>query len=308
MPSVDVSIVTWNSAADLGRALDSVFAQTLQPARVFIVDNGSTDATRSILQRYPQCSVTLLKENTGFAAGHNTAINQSVADYVLVLNPDVALHEEYIEKVCAFAEAQPRCAAFVGRVQRPDGSTDTIGLRISPWRIATDLRNQPREPRSVFGVSGAVALYRRAALQDVSVDGEVFNPMLFAYKEDVELAWRLRWSGWQAYSVPAAIAKHSRVLRQETKRSHRSSNRRFLSYRNHLLLYPLVESWATLAPDLWVIIPAELARMVFLLVTDPRVTIRALAAAAKMWHAARTFARRERRTVRASQVRETFRT
>ncbi len=308
MPTVDVTLVTWNSASVLQGALDSIFAQTLQPTRVFVVDNGSTDGTRAVLARYPRCSVTLLDRNTGFAAGHNAALAQSTADYVLVMNPDVTLHTDYLAKLCTFADAHAGGAAFVGSVRRPGGTPDTTGLRVAPWRLVQDRRDLPHEPRAVFGVSGALALFRRTALQTVAVGGHVFNPMLFAYKEDVELAWRLQWAGWQAFCVPAAVAQHSRVMRREVRRSQRSVDRRFLSYRNHLLLYPLVESWRTLVPDFWGIIPAELFRFFGLLFTDPKVTLRALAAAAKMWHAARTFARRERRTVRASQVRAAFHT
>jgi GT2 family glycosyltransferase len=306
MPSVDVSIVTWNSAAVLQDALASVFAQTHKPNHVFVTDNASTDGVREVLKEFSACTVTYLQQNTGFASAHNDALKKSAADYVLVMNPDVTLQPDYLEKLCAFAEEHPRAAAFVGAVLRPDGAPDTAGLHVAPWRIVRDLTDQPQTPRSVFGVSGALALYRRAGLLDVATDGSIFNPMLFAYKEDVELAWRLQWAGWQAYCVPAAQAQHSRVLQREVKRSQRSVDRRFLSYRNHLLLYPLVESRKTLWPDLWLVIPAEVCRLIVLLLTDTRVTIRALAAAAKMWHAARTFARRERRLARASQVRAAF--
>lgn len=307
MPRVDISLVTWNSAAELRPALDSVFAQTLQPSHVFVVENGSTDGTRDILAQYPACTVIANLSNLGFAAAHNLALAQSEAEYVLVMNPDVTLDPGYLEGLCQFADAHPRGAAFVGSIIRPDGVVDTTGISIPPWRLVRDRRERGTEPEKIFGVSGAVALYRRLALQDVAVDQRVFNPMLFAYKEDVELAWRLQWAGWEAYCVPNAVARHTRALQRETRRSRRSTARRFLSYRNHLLLYPLVESCGTLLPDFWAVLPAEVLRGIFLLCTDPVQTLRALAAAAKMWHAARTFARRERRAVHASRVRAAFR-
>lgn len=308
MPAVDVSIVTWNSAAVLQAALDSVFGQTLHLAHVFVVENGSTDGTREILAQYPQCTIIASERNLGFAAAHNLALARSDADYVLVMNPDVTLETDYLETLCQFAAAQPRGASFVGSVFRPDGGIDTTGLSISPWRVVRDTRTRVDVVGEAFGVSGAVALYRRAALSEVAVDGAYFNPLLFAYKEDVELAWRLRWAGWQAFTIPAAVAHHHREMRKELSRSQRPADRRFLSYRNHLLLYPLVETWGTIRRDLWCIIPVELLRFIVLLFTDPVVTFRALAAAAKMWHAARTFAHRERRAVHGSRVRAAFRT
>src|SRR5690606_29109153 len=59
-------------------------------------------------------------------------------------------------------------------------------------------------PDEVFGVSGALALYRLAALDDVALDGQVYDEDLFAYWEDVDLDWRLQLRGWQAWYEPGA--------------------------------------------------------------------------------------------------------
>ena len=49
----------------------------------------------------------------------------------------------------------------------------------------------------VFGVTGAVALYRRAMIEDVSICGEFFDNDFFAYREDADLAWRAQLLGWK---------------------------------------------------------------------------------------------------------------
>jgi N-acetylglucosaminyl-diphospho-decaprenol L-rhamnosyltransferase len=62
----------------------------------------------------------------------------------------------------------------------------------------------------VFGVSATAALFRRAALQRVARrGGEIFDPRLVSYYEDVELAGRLRAAGYRALLVPAARARHA---------------------------------------------------------------------------------------------------
>ncbi|HYG65193.1 MAG TPA: hypothetical protein VEL74_21610, partial [Thermoanaerobaculia bacterium] len=60
-------------------------------------------------------------------------------------------------------------------------------------------------PREVFGVSATAALFRRSALPA----GDVFDPRLGSYYEDVDLAVRLRADGWRALLVPAARARHA---------------------------------------------------------------------------------------------------
>ena len=303
MPSIDVSIVTWNSAAVLPELLESLQRQTLTPASITVVDNASTDGTTDVVRKFPNIRLLSQTTNRGFAAGHNLGLGQGSAQYVLVVNPDVVLAADYLKKIVAFAERRDKAGAFVGTVRRPDGQVDTTGLKISPWRVVRERTDVPDQPQQVFGVSGAVALYRRKALADVSVDSQIFAENFFAYKEDVQLAWRLQWAGWEAWTVPVAAATHARAVGVGVQRGRRDAQRRFLSYRNHLLLYATVESAGTILPDLWASLPAELGRLLFLVVSDPVLTVRALAGAVKMWHAARTFAARERRVVSANRVR-----
>jgi GT2 family glycosyltransferase len=91
-------------------------------------------------------------------------------------------------------------------------------------------------PAWVFGASGAAALYRRAALEDIAYPcGEVFDERFFAYREDADLAWRLQRRGWSCLYWPAARAAHARGLQPERgRRGTKAINR--LSVRNRFLL------------------------------------------------------------------------
>jgi GT2 family glycosyltransferase len=308
MAIVDVSIVTWNSARVISALLDSLQKQSLMPAHIFIVDNASIDNTREICNRYPETTFILQKTNIGFAAGHNVAIKKSTADFTLVVNPDVVLDPKYIEALFNYANVKPKCASFVGTVFKnsPENLVDTTGLQIKTWRITRERTAKDLQPHEVFGISGAVAFYRKTALEDIKVNEQYFNELYFAYKEDVELAWRLRWAGWSAAYVPAAQAQHSRTISLHTALTKRGVRQRELSYRNHLLLYASVENIQTLFFDLWAIIPAELLRFLLLLFGDARVTLHALAEVRKMWHSARTFAKGTARRVPARTLRVAF--
>lgn len=308
MPTVDISIVTWNSASSIRALLQSLEQQTLKPASITIVDNASLDETLALCKEFPRVMVLPQSTNTGFAKGHNLGIAQGRADFVLVVNPDVVLSPTYLEALVDFASAMPQLGACVGAVRHPDGRVDTAGLRIYANRIVREIVDVPVLPKRIFGVSGAVAMYRREALHAIAVGEQFFDESFFAYKEDVQLAWRLQWAGWSAYCVPAARATHQRAVGVKNARLRRDPDRRLLSYRNHLLLYPSSESLTTWLPDAWASIPAELVRVLFLLVTDFRVTVQALAAASKMWHAARTFAAHQRRRSPAAMVRRAMHT
>ena len=62
----------------------------------------------------------------------------------------------------------------------------------------------------VFGASGAAAVYRRTMLEDTAFDGEFLDEAFFAYREDVDLAWRAQLLGWRCRYVPGALARHRR--------------------------------------------------------------------------------------------------
>ena len=71
----------------------------------------------------------------------------------------------------------------------------------------------------VFGITGALALFRRGVLEASRVDGEVFDADFFAYREDADLAWRLQGFGYRARYVPRAVAYHRRSVTPERRRS-----------------------------------------------------------------------------------------
>ena len=74
-------------------------------------------------------------------------------------------------------------------------------------------------PAEVFGASGCVALFRTAALADAKISTGFFDDDFFVYREDVDLAWRLRGRGWGARCVPTAVAWHRRRNLPERRRT-----------------------------------------------------------------------------------------
>ncbi|RJO59258.1 glycosyltransferase family 2 protein [Candidatus Parcubacteria bacterium] len=303
----DISLVSWNSEPWLEKCLRALKAQTIKPKNIFVVDNNSQDGSLKVLKQFSEVQVFPQNANLGFAKAHNLNISKSSTDFILALNPDVVLEADYAEKLLDFARNNPRAAALVGSIFSLGATEiDTAGLKITIWRKVKEIKKLFSEPTQIFGVSGAVAMLRRNALEQIKVNAQFLNEAFFAYKEDIELAWRLRWAGWQAFCIPQAKAQHFRVLKTEAPRKTRAAERRRLSYRNQLLLYPSVESLKTFLPHAWAILPAEIFRLVFLLLTDYKITVSALAEVRKMWHDARTFAREQPRLIKAKEVRAAF--
>jgi GT2 family glycosyltransferase len=78
--------------------------------------------------------------------------------------------------------------------------------------------NRFEHPQYVFGASAAAALYRRQMIEDISVDGDLFDPDFFAYREDADVAWRAQLLGWRCIYTPTAVAYHVRTVTPGSRR------------------------------------------------------------------------------------------
>jgi len=236
-----VSLVTHNESRDAERLLPTLFSQTFRDFTVVAVDNRSEDGTRASLAAAQKLApvpmeIVASRENLGFTGGHNVGISKAAergAEWVLVLNADVVLAPDYLETLLADAARPGRewVGALTGKVLRAEGPdllptnvVDTVGIRMTRSGRHFDVgAGEPDtgrwdRPAEVFGVSGCVALYRVAALRDVRISTGFFDEDFFVYREDVDLAWRLRGRGWTARCVPSALAWHRRRNLPERRR------------------------------------------------------------------------------------------
>jgi GT2 family glycosyltransferase len=105
-------------------------------------------------------------------------------------------------------------------------------------------------PEDVFGPSGAAALYRRKALDEVAVNGQFFDEDFFAYREDADLAWRCRLAGWTSIYVPTAVALHRRRVTPE-RCGELPKIINYHSVKNRFLLRLNNMSWSLYRRDFW---------------------------------------------------------
>ncbi len=237
-----VQLVTFNSREDLPGCLASLAAQTFRDFEIHVLDNASTDGTRTFLEEH-RAELTALvyaPRNLGFAAAHNRLLANHTAEQVLFLNPDTELAPDCIERGVDRLSRQPECGSLSPKLWRL-AVTDAGRARTRVLDSAGIywLRNQrhldrgggePDEgqydrPAYVFGATGAAAFYRRSCLADVAVEGEILDEDFFAYREDAELAWRAAWRGWRCVFDPAVTAWHvRRVLPENRRRTHPEIN------------------------------------------------------------------------------------
>lgn len=245
-------------------------------------------------------------KNIGFAAGHNQAIRQNYGEFILCLNPDLILAPDFIEKAIAVF-ADKKIAAVQGKLLQfdfakneikkdPRGGQpliDTTGLLIFRNRRVinrgqgeTD-QNQYSQTEEIFGADGAAPLYRRQALEDtrlkISKNGqkitEYFDEDFFCYKEDVDLAWRLRLFGWQTVYQPQAIGWHGRTAGEKAafspiaiakERQKISAFAKYYSFKNQRLMQIKNEMPELFLRDLPRIIIKEIASWLYFFIFEKK--------------------------------------
>lgn len=251
-PRLTLQIVTWNSSAVISECLRSLERQAWRDYQLVIIDNASGDGTLAAVRSLvPNATVIQNQTNRGFAAAHNQGLAVSETEYVGLVNPDILCTRDAIPILIADLDAEKRRASAGGKLLK-DGSSsgiiDSAGMLARRNHEVLNRGEGERDqgqfdtPEEVFGISGAFALFRRAALDAVRIGHEVLDEDFFAYKEDVDLSWRLLRAGWCAWYDPRAVVYHRRSVQRRSsmnirKRRHgRSLMVRQLSYRNQLLL------------------------------------------------------------------------
>lgn len=166
------------------------------------------------------------RQNMGYAGAHNQFFAETDSELLMVLNPDAVIDPHFLQSIVK-AFSDPRVGAATGKMLKPkllnddhdERILDGTGIEIYRSRRARERGQLDRDcgqydqHRTVFGVSGTAAVYRKSALERVRIDEtEYFDVDFFAYWEDFDLSWRLRLCGYTCVYVPEAIVEHVRAV------------------------------------------------------------------------------------------------
>ena len=225
-PELSIIIVSYNTREMTLDCITSVKAETKTPFEVIVIDNASSDGSAAAIARtHPDVTLIAESVNHGFGPAHAVALQQARARWILLLNPDTVVLEGALDKLLAFAKAQPEAKIWGGRTLNADRSLNPASCfaQMTLWsvfcRVAglngtfrrSELFNseyygawQRDQVREVDIVSGCLFLIEREFWDEL----EGFHPDFTMYGEEVDLCLRAHKLGAKPMITPDATIIH----------------------------------------------------------------------------------------------------
>ena len=218
---VGVIILNWNGAQLLRRYLPSVVSGNSNDiAEVVVVDNGSTDESRKVLEtEFPDVKTLYFDKNYGFAEGYNRALNALDYKYSILLNSDVAVPRDWVCPMYDYMEQHPEVAACQPKLLSDTdrsrfeyagasgGFIDKLGYPFCRGRLFDTVEQdhgQYDDVADIFWATGAALFVRTAVYRRVGG----LDPFFFAHMEEIDLCWRIHRAGYAIRVVPQSVAYH----------------------------------------------------------------------------------------------------
>ena len=221
--------------------IKSIKSQDYKNVELIFIDNSDLKENPNsdyIKKNYPEIKIINAGGNTGFAKANNILIKESRslgADYFIASNADVMYEPNVVSELVNAVMKTPQVASATCKIKRWDfskvesgtlGKTnfiDTAGINITKEhrfvnRGESEIdHGQFDSEVEVFGSSGATVIFRMSSLEDIafiSEEGkkEYFDELMFMYKEDVDIAYRLQLAGYKCIYTPKATLFHDRSI------------------------------------------------------------------------------------------------
>ncbi len=208
--AVTFAIPVFGQRELLEKLLASIRAQTYPVGEVVVIDNGSPDGADLTAER-GGARVIRMGENTGFARAVNRGIAECRTEWIAIVNTDVELAPDWLEKlVAAIERADAKFAT--GKVLAAsdhsviDGTWDALCRGGCALRIGSGKPDQAAfdESRAIHSPPLTCALLNTVSLRDAGMLDERFE----SYLEDVDLGLRFALAAISGIYVPGARAAH----------------------------------------------------------------------------------------------------
>lgn len=239
-PLISFVVLSWNTLNDTKICLENLRDQQYSSKEIIVVDNGSTDGSKSYLETLDDITYIDLPENTGFTGGQIAAYKKSLGEYIVLVNSDAVLSRDWASKALSVFQAHKNVAAVGGKAHEWNQADEAFDITLpfySYQKIDLNLgyaaTMRAGESRvEVDSISGAAVMISREAIEKIGYFDDVF----FAYFEETDLFARFQRAGYKIVYEPSLHAWHQIAKSTKSKPYfylfHMHRNRFMFAYKN----------------------------------------------------------------------------
>ena len=200
-PKVSVVVCVYNGERTIDSCLSSLEKLHYPNYEVVVVNDGSTDKTREIIESYDYVRL-INQENKGLSAARNVGIQAAKGEIIAFTDADCMADADWLTYLVARFESTEFAAVGGPNLSPPDDSFVASCVAVSPGAPTHVLLDDEVAEH----IPGCNMAFRREALE--AIDG--FDPIFRAAGDDVDLCWRLQNKAYKIGFSPAAVVWHFR--------------------------------------------------------------------------------------------------
>lgn len=249
-PQVSVVVLNYNGANYVKRCLSSLFKNNYGNFEVLFVDNDSPDKSAEIAKQLfkneTRLKIVENKTNLGFSMGNNVGFKISKAKYVIALNNDTEVQENFIQTLVNIAESDEKIGSVGCKTVQPDNSIQ-YGPVYMNYGFITHAKTKQTYDKTTMNLAncGCAVLLRKSMLNRIGG----FDPYLWTDWEDHDLGYRINLAGYKCIYTPKTTVLHlggGNYLGMSEERKIRIIRNRLLCYyknyeaKNLLFRFPIV--------------------------------------------------------------------
>lgn len=220
MIRISIGIVTHNSKEVISDVLDSIKECNIKNLDIYVLDNNSNDGTIDLIRNnYDFVEIIESKENLGYGKGHNRILEKVDSDYHIIVNPDIILKREELQKMIDYMEENKEVAILTPKVLNIDGTEQFLPKKTprikyllgryenkfsicKKWRDEYTLRNENiTNPIEIDFCTGCFMFCRTSMLKQING----FDERYFMYFEDVDLTREIQKIGKTIYNPKISV-------------------------------------------------------------------------------------------------------
>ena len=213
-PSVYTLVLNYNNYADTVETIESVLSMNYDSNVILLIENSSDNSIiQKIRTAFPNLAIIENKKNLGYAGGNNIGIQAAIAggaEYIFLLNNDVILEKDVLEKCVSAMEKSPGCGACqpVIVASQNKGMIWSAGTQLFFGYPRLFLKGTKLQKNGIktapFGLVGCAVLFRRTALQKTGL----FDEALFLFHEETDWCIRAKKMDFSLLIISNAIVCH----------------------------------------------------------------------------------------------------